>query len=82
MPNQSHDVALEIQVSGGIQRMDPLTAVQVAVKNNVGVHYFQSIVPMNVLFVEDGTMGESCWRLLWLICYCFLCKSSNKQLKV
>lgn len=65
MPNQSHDVALEIQVSGGIQRMDPLTAVQVAVKNNVGVHYFQSIVPMNVLFVEDGTMDRKVFLDTW-----------------
>ena len=57
MPNQSNDASLEIQGGGGVMRMDPLTALQVAVKNNVGVHYFQSEAPMNVLFTEEGQMG-------------------------
>ena len=42
--------------------MDPLTMLQVAVKNNVGVFYFSSLVPVNVLLIEDGRMGES---MLW-----------------
>ena len=45
-------------------RMNPLTSLQVAVKNNVGVHYFQSEVPMYVLFTEEGQMGEGCRQLL------------------
>ena len=32
--------------------------IQVALKNSVGVVYFASSIPMNVLFVEDGAMGE------------------------
>lgn len=39
--------------------MDPLTNLQVAVKNNVDVFYFSCTVPYNVLFSEDGQMGES-----------------------
>ena len=37
--------------------MDPLTNLQVAVKNNVDVFYFSCMVPYNVLFAEDGQMG-------------------------
>lgn len=43
---------------GGVQRMDPLTNIQVAFKNNVDVFYFSTLVPVNVLFMEDGQMGE------------------------
>lgn len=31
---------------------------QVAVKNNIDVFYFSCLIPLNVLFVEDGKMGE------------------------
>ena len=40
-----------------VARMDPLCMLQVAVKNNVGVFYFSSLVPVNVLLTEDGKMG-------------------------
>ena len=39
--------------------MDPLTNIQVAVKNNIDVFYFSCLVPMHVLFVEGGQMGRS-----------------------
>lgn len=29
-----------------------------AVKNNIDVFYFSCLIPLNVLFVEDGKMGE------------------------
>ena len=32
--------------------------IQVAVKNNVGVFYFGTTIPMNVYFAEDGAMGK------------------------
>ena len=38
--------------------MTPLTQLQVAIKNNIGVHYFATTVNMNALFVEDGKMGK------------------------
>ena len=37
--------------------MDPLTNLQVAVKNNIDVFYFSCVVPMYVFFVEAGQMG-------------------------
>ena len=46
--------------------MDPLTNLQVAIKNNVDVFYFSCVVPYNVLFAEDGQMGKlagSCFSL-------------------
>lgn len=49
---------LQVTASGPIQKMEPLTVIQVALKNNVGVVYFASSIPMNVFFVEDGAMGE------------------------
>ena len=33
--------------------------IQVAVKNNVGVSYFNFQLPPGTLFVEDGKMGQS-----------------------
>ena len=38
--------------------MDPLTNLQVAIKNNVDAFYFSCVVPYNVLFAEDGQMGK------------------------
>ena len=38
--------------------MDPLTNLQVAVKNSVDIFYFSCTVPYHVFFVEDGQMGN------------------------
>ena len=53
VPVSSHPAGVQVA------RMDPLTMLQVAIKNNVGVFYFSSLVPVNVLLIEDGRMGES-----------------------
>ena len=58
MPNQPANASLLMNPSGGVLRMNPLTQLQVAIKNNVGVHYFSTCVNMNVLLSEDGRMGE------------------------
>ncbi len=39
-------------------KMTPLTNIQMAVKNNIDVLYFNAPVPVEVLFAEDGQMGE------------------------
>ena len=51
---------------GPVQRMDPLTNLQVAVKNSVDIFYFSCTVPMNVLFVEDGQIGKSSLKMQFL----------------
>jgi len=58
MPNQTVNVVLGIAPGGPVQKMNPLSQLQVAVKNNIDVLYFSTRVPMHVLFSEDGQMGE------------------------
>lgn len=38
---------------------------QIAVKNNVDVFYFATMVPMQVLFVEDGEMEKRVFLATW-----------------
>uniref|UniRef100_A0A8C9A4L4 AP complex subunit beta n=1 Tax=Prolemur simus TaxID=1328070 RepID=A0A8C9A4L4_PROSS len=58
MPNQSIDVSLPLNTLGPVMKMEPLNNLQVAVKNNIDVFYFSCLIPLNVLFVEDGKMGN------------------------
>jgi len=64
-PNQSVDVSLPLNTSGPVQKMDPLTNLQVAVKNNVDVSYFATIVPTHVYFAEDGQMEKKVFLATW-----------------
>lgn len=36
-----------------------------ALKNNIGVHYFACLVPMHVFFVEDGLMEKGVFLATW-----------------
>lgn len=63
MPGGNTNISLPVSPGGNMQKMDPLTMIQVAVKNNVDVFYFGTVVPMHVFFTEDGTMGEWGWRV-------------------
>uniref|UniRef100_A0A2K5E9W2 AP complex subunit beta n=1 Tax=Aotus nancymaae TaxID=37293 RepID=A0A2K5E9W2_AOTNA len=56
MPNQSIDVSLPLNTVGPVMKMEPLNNLQGAVKNNLDVFYFSWLIPLNVLFVEDGKM--------------------------
>lgn len=59
VPNTSANTSLQVTAgTGGVLKMEPLTMVQVAVKNNVDVFYFGTVVPMHVFFTEDGAMGK------------------------
>ena len=49
----SVDVTLPLGTSGGVQKMEPINNLQIAVKNNVGVFYLQALVPVHVLFGLD-----------------------------
>merc|ERR1711915_996700 len=57
-PNQAIDVSLTLGVNGPVQRMDPLTNLQVAVKNNIDVFYFATVMPMHIFFTDDGAMDK------------------------
>merc|ERR1711890_189536 len=57
-PGASHDCNLPLNTNGPVQRMEPLTNIQVAVKNNLDVFYFAYVIPMNVFYTEDGQMDK------------------------
>ena len=64
-PNQSVDVSLPLNTSGAVQKMEPLTNLQVAIKNNIDVFYFATIVPTHVYFTEDGNMEKKVFLATW-----------------
>ena len=64
-PNSTVDVSLPLSSSGPVQKMDPLTNLQVAVKNNVDVFYFSCIVPIHVFCCEDGAMDKREFLSTW-----------------
>ena len=64
-PNQSADVAVPLSTTGPVQRMEPLTNLQVAVKNNIDVFYFAVVMPAHVFFTEDGSMDKRVFLSTW-----------------
>lgn len=64
-PGVSHECSLPLATNGVVQRMDPLSNLQVAVKNNIEVFYFACLIPMNVFFVEDGQMDKRVFLATW-----------------
>ncbi|XP_063395902.1 AP-1 complex subunit beta-1-like isoform X1 [Mytilus trossulus] len=64
-PNQSASTSLVLNTTGPIQKMEPLTSLQVAVKNNIDVFYFSSNVPIHVFFTEDGEMEKRVFLATW-----------------
>uniref|UniRef100_A0A286Y5R7 AP complex subunit beta n=1 Tax=Cavia porcellus TaxID=10141 RepID=A0A286Y5R7_CAVPO len=65
MPNQSIDVSLPLNTLGPVMKMEPLNNLQVAVRNNIDVFYFSCLIPLNVLFVEDGKMERQVFLATW-----------------
>lgn len=65
LANSSAETSLPVNTTGAVQRMDPLTNLQVAIKNNVDVFYFSCGVPYNVLFAEDGQMDRKVFLATW-----------------
>lgn len=64
-PNFPADASLQLGTNGPVQKMDPLTNLQVAIKNNVDVFYFSCLVPMHVLSTEDGLMDKRVFLATW-----------------
>jgi len=65
LPNQSINVSLPLNTTGPVQRMDPLSKLQVALKNNVDIFYFACSVSMHALFLEDGEMDKRVFLATW-----------------
>lgn len=64
-PNQSYEATMALNPSGAVQRMEPLTNLQVAIKNNIDVFYFAVVMPMSVFFAEDGQMDKRVFLSTW-----------------
>ncbi|CAH8444267.1 unnamed protein product [Schistosoma haematobium] len=65
MPHQSVNVSLPLATTGPVMKMVPLMNLQIAVKNNIDVFYFATLVPMHILFVEDGEMDKRVFLATW-----------------
>ena len=65
MPSQSINTSIPLNLTGPVQRMEPLTQLQVAIKNNIDVFYFSCMIPMQALFVEDGEMDKRVFLATW-----------------
>ncbi|VVC32529.1 Armadillo-type fold,Beta-adaptin appendage, C-terminal subdomain,Clathrin/coatomer adaptor, adaptin- [Cinara cedri] len=65
LPTASYETSLTLATTGLVQRMEPITNLQVAIKNNIDVLYYACIIPMNVFFVEDGQMDKRVFLTTW-----------------
>lgn len=64
--NQHIDVSLQLVINAQhMQRMDPLMNLQVAIKNNIDVFYFSTLVPMYLFFTADGNMDKKYFLNSW-----------------
>ena len=61
---QSLDVSIPMSCTGPVQKMDPLTNIQVAIKSSVDVFYFACLAPIHIFFSEDGKGLFSCFPFL------------------
>ena len=64
-PNSGYDVSLPLNNLGPVQKMQPLTNLQVAIKNNVDVHYFSCLIPMHVFCIENGAKDKREFLSAW-----------------
>merc|ERR1711894_747382 len=62
---QTLDVSLPMTTTGPVQKMDPLTNIQVALKNSVDIFYFACIAPIHVFFSEEGAMEKKTFLNTW-----------------
>ncbi|TKC41577.1 hypothetical protein EI555_015855 [Monodon monoceros] len=65
MPNQSIDVSVHLHTLDPVMKIEPLNNLQVAVRNNRDTFYFSCLIPLNVLFVEDGKMKCQVFLATW-----------------
>ena len=47
-----------LSIAGQVQKMSPLTRLQVAVKASTGIAYFDCDAPSHVLWHENSKLGE------------------------
>lgn len=62
---QSLDVTVPMNTTGPVQKMDPLTNIQVAIKNSVDIFYFACVAPIHIFFSEEGNMEKKTFLNTW-----------------
>ncbi|XP_076450211.1 AP-2 complex subunit beta-like [Babylonia areolata] len=65
LPNSSASTSLQLSTTGQVEKMEPLLMLKVAVNNNIDVFNFSCMVPMHVLFVEEGEMDKRTFMNYW-----------------
>ena len=65
LPKSTCDVALALSSSRDIQLMEPYNALQVAIKCSSGIFYFQTLLPLHVLFEESCHPSEYGFEQVW-----------------
>lgn len=64
-PGQGFETQVALGVDGPVGPMNPVNVLQVALKDNVGVFYFQTLLPLHVFFLEEPLERDafiSLWR--------------------
>eukprot|EP00002_Diphylleia_rotans_P012751 TRINITY_DN2492_c0_g1_i1.p1 TRINITY_DN2492_c0_g1~~TRINITY_DN2492_c0_g1_i1.p1 ORF type:complete len:901 (+),score=230.67 TRINITY_DN2492_c0_g1_i1:66-2768(+) len=65
-PGQKVEASLPISLSGQNSGANPPSPIiQIAVKNNVKIYYFQAIAHLNTVFVEDGRQEKQNYLATW-----------------
>ena len=64
-PGMSSEVSVQLNTNGPIQRMDPLTNLQVAIKNSIDIFYFAVVMGIHIFFCEDGAMDKRVFLSTW-----------------
>lgn len=52
-------------IYGSVRRMEPPMALLCAAQNNVGLFQFICMVPMQILFAENGELGKDDFLSIW-----------------
>lgn len=65
LPKSSTDFQLPLSASRDLQVMEPYNALQVAIKSSVGIFYFQTLLPLHVLFDETCAPSQYGFEEVW-----------------
>ena len=59
MPGQSADFSLPLAANGPLSTGPVTNIIQMAVKNNIDIFYFQHQIPLHLLYVPSGKLEVS-----------------------
>ena len=62
---QTLDISLPMNCTGAVQKVNPITNIQVAIRNSIDIFFFASIAPLHIFFTEDGVMEKKRFLDTW-----------------